>query len=140
LNNYHRGGIVDPRLKKNGFSRTKIFFTGVIAGIVISVLIGMAGVMYLIKNPKIILEKAADLGIKQAVVKTMRTVPREYIARKKDEILESANRFLQAYSQGTLSSKELNVLTQKIFESSADQEVTPEEMDDLLKIIDQFVH
>jgi hypothetical protein len=131
---------VDPRLKKNGFSRTKIFFTGVIAGIVISVLIGMAGVMYLIKNPKIILEKAADLGIKQAVVKTMRTVPREYIARKKDEILESANRFLQAYSQGTLSSKELNVLTQKIFESSADQEVTPEEMDDLLKIIDQFVH
>ena len=105
----------------------------------IIIVIGILGVTYIIKNPERMMEKVADLGIKQALVRTMRTVPRRYIAERKDDIVESANRFLQAYSQGNLSTRQLNTLTQKVFESTADQEITPEEMDDLLNTINQIV-
>lgn len=130
---------MDPRNRKRNFSKTGVFFTGLLTGVLIIIVIGILGVTYIIKNPERVMEKAADLGIKQAVVRTMRTVPRRYIAERKDDIVESTNRFLQAYSQGNLSSRELNTLTQKVFESTADQEITPEEIDDILEMINQFV-
>ncbi len=130
---------MDPRNRRRNFSRTGVFFTGFLSGVVIIIVIGILGVTYIIKNPERMMEKVADLGIKQALVRTMRTVPRRYIAERKDDIVESANRFLQAYSQGNLSTRQLNTLTQKVFESTADQEITPEEMDDLLNTINQIV-
>lgn len=130
---------MDPRNRKRNFSRTGVFFTGFLSGVVIIIVIGILGVTYIIKNPEMVMKKAADFGIKQVVVRTMKTVPRKYIAERKDDILESANRFLQAYSQGNLSARQLNTLTQKVFESTADQEITPEEIDDLLNTIHQIV-
>jgi len=130
---------VDPRNRRRNFSKAGVFFTGFFSGIVMIVVIGILGITYIIKNPERMMEKAADLGLKQAVVRTMKTIPRKYIAEKKDDIVDSANRFLQAYSRGNLSSRELNMLTQKVFESTADQEITPEEIDDLLNTVRQIV-
>jgi len=130
---------VDPRNRKRNFSKTGVFFTGFLSGVVIIIVIGILGITYIIKNPERVMKKAADFGIKQVVVRTMKTVPRKYIAERKDDIVASANRFLQAYSQGNLSTRQLNTLTQKVFESTADQEITPEEIDDLLNMINQIV-
>ena len=118
-------------------SKRGIFFAGVITGLCAAALFVIIGVFYILKNPQKVMDKAFDMGVRQAVVQTMRSVPRDYIAQRKDDMVESVNRFLQAYSQGLLSPQELQGLTQKAFAATADQKITPEEIDEILKTMNQ---
>lgn len=120
-------------------SKKGVFFAGVFAGLFAAALVVIIGVFYILKNPQKVMNKAFDMGVRQAVVQTMRSVPRDYISLRKDDMVESVNRFLQAYSQGLLSPQELQGLTQKAFAATADQKITPEEIDEILKTMNQTV-
>ena len=118
-------------------SKKGVFFAGVFTGLFAAALVVIIGVFYILKNPQKVMNKAFDMGVRQAVVQTMRSVPRDYISLRKDDMVESVNRFLQAYSQGLLSPQELQGLTQKAFAATADQKITPEEIDEILKTMNQ---
>jgi hypothetical protein len=126
-------------LNRRNERKTSKFLIGFVSGMLFTVLLVVASVFYLIKNPQKVMNKAFDMGVRRAVVQTLRSIPRDYIHMNKDEMVESVNHFLQAYSEGRLSSQELQDITQKAFAAIADQKITPEEIDEILKTMNQHI-
>ena len=119
-------------------SRTGPFFTGFFLGALVTVLVfvGLAG--YVIRNPKVVMNKAVDMGLNRVVNKTIQSAPQEYIGQRQDDIASTAQKLAQAYSQDRISPAEMDGLARKIFAAMGDQQITQTEIDDLLQTMNRL--
>lgn len=126
------------RRKQRGFSRGGTFFVGFFVGVLFSafVVVGLAG--YFIRYPQKIIVKAVDLGMNRVVEKTVESIPRDFVSERQEEITESAQRFAQAFTQNRISQADMNVLARKFFSVIADQKITPEEIDEILRLVNRY--
>lgn len=115
-----------------------MFLIGFFSGILVAalVLIAMAG--FFLRNPQMVLTHAVDLGAKRLVQKTMESAPREYIGQKQDEIAVSAQKFAKAFSENRISPADMQMLSAKFLGMLADQKITQQEIDEMLRMINQF--
>lgn len=125
------------RIQKQS-STAGVFFIGFFLGTIVTVLvlIGLAG--YMIRHPKVVMNKAVDLGLNQVVNKTIQTAPQAYIGERQDDIAITAQRLAKAYSENRISSAELDRLARKMFAAMADQQITQKEIDDLLETMNRL--
>ena len=125
------------RIQKQS-SRTGAFFIGFFLGALVTVLVlvGLAG--YVIRHPKVMMDKAMDIGLTSVVNKTIQSAPQEYIGQRQDDIANTAQKLAQAYSRNRISSAEMDGLARKIFAVMADQKITQTEIDDLLKTMNRL--
>jgi len=119
-------------------SRTGSFFIGFFLGALITVLIGIGLAGYLIRHPQVVMNKAVDMGLNRVVNKTIQTVPQTYIGQRQNDIATTAQKLAQAYSENRISPAEMDGLARKVFTAMADQQITKQEIDDLLKIMNQL--
>ena len=126
------------RRERRGSPRVGIFFIGFFVGILVSalVVVGLAG--YLIRHPKTLIEKAADVAVDRIVERAVQSVPKDFIAKRQEAIANSAHRLAQAYSENRITPAEMNLLAKKMFAAVADQKITPGEIDEILQFINRF--
>ena len=124
--------------KQRGFSKGGTFLVGFLVGMLVSVLIvvGLAG--YFIRHPQKIIEKAVDVGMSRVVEQAVQSIPKDYMARRQKDISESVRQLTQAFSEDRISSADIQKLSKKVLTAVADRKVTPEEIDELIGLIDQF--
>jgi hypothetical protein len=128
----------DVGREKKGFSRGGMFAIGFLLGILLTLLI-LAGITgYFMKHPQQVLVKVADYGIQQTVKKTAGSMPRDYIGARQDDIAKSAQQFAQAFSENKITQHEMGLIGRQFFLVMADQKITPDEIDRLLRMIDQY--
>jgi len=84
------------------------------------------------------MNKAVDMGLNRVVNKTIQTVPQTYIGQRQNDIATTAQKLAQAYSENRISPAEMDGLARKVFTAMADQQITKQEIDDLLKIMNQL--
>ena len=126
------------RKRQRGFSRAGTFFTGFLVGILVSALVLVGLASYLIKHPKTLIEKAADVVVDRVVERAVQSVPRDFVGLRQEAIANSAQRLAQAYYQNRLTPEELNELAKKAFRVLADQQITPEEIDEVLQLANRL--
>ena len=119
------------------FSKTGVFITGLIVGIVISGLMAIGFATYIVRNPQKVIVKVIDMGMDRVIERTIQTIPQDYIGQRQTEISMTAEKFAQAYSQNRISPEEMNFLASTFFQTIADQQITPAEIDRLLQLINQ---
>jgi hypothetical protein len=128
--------------QKSRSSKGGIFFIGFLVGVLATTLVILALFGYLIKNPRTVMVRAANLGmtkvVKKSVEKTVSSIPREYVAVRQETINRSVQGLTQAFSENRLSSADVQVLAGEFFRVMADQKITSREIDRLLKMIDQY--
>ena len=83
--------------------------------------------------------KAVDLGATRIIEKTVETIPKEYVVVRQDDINQSVMKVTQAYSEGRLTSTDIQDMGREVFQLVADQEITSEEIDRMIKLIDRIV-
>ena len=129
-----------------GKSTVGSFLSGLFFGILICVIaIGALG-YYAFNNPEKFMNKALALGgnqlietkVTETVNKTVESIPRDYVALKQKDINQSFNRLTTAYSEGKLSSTDMQMIAGQMYQIMADQKVTPKEIEKLLKFIDSL--
>ena len=129
---------MDRPREKRGFSRGGMFAIGFLLGILFTLLI-LAGVTgYVMKHPQQVLVKVADYGVRQTIQKTAQSMPRDYIGQRQNDIAKSAQEFAQAFSENRISQQEMALIGRQFFVVMADQRITPDEIDHLLRTIDQY--
>ena len=111
------------------------FFWGFFLGIVFVCLVAGAGVLYVLKNPGSLVAGAAELGFSGAVEKTVQSIPKQYVADHQGEINEAVDQFIRAYASDRISSEEIHVLSRRIMDAISDQQITPSEIDELLRLV-----
>lgn len=129
---------MDRIKEKKGFSRGGMFTIGFLLGILSTLLIlaGIAG--YAMKHPQQILVKVADYGVRKTIQKTTQSMPRDYIGQRQNDIARSAQQFAQAFSENRITQHEMALIGRQFFVVMADQKITPDEIDHLLRTIDQY--
>jgi hypothetical protein len=125
------------RRKKS--SGAGIFILGFLSGILVSgiIIISVAG--YFLRNPQRMLSKAVDIGLNRVVEQTIQSIPKEYVARKQQELVDTAARFAEAFSQNRISNAEVDRLSQMVIQTVIDRQVTAEEIDELLEAVNRIV-
>ena len=126
------------RRKQRGLSRGGTFLVGFFVGVLCSafVVVGLAG--YFIRYPQKIIVKAVDLGMNRVVEKTVQSIPRDFVSERQEEITASAQQFAQAFTQNRISQADMNVIAKKFFSVIADQKITPEEIDEILQLVNRY--
>ena len=124
---------------EKGFSRAGSFFIGFFLGMLVCVIIVIAALGYLISNPQPVIIKAVDLGATRIIERTVETIPKEYVVVRQDDINQSVMKVTQAYSEGRLTSSDIQNMGREVFQLVADQEITSEEIDRMIKLIDRVV-
>jgi hypothetical protein len=126
------------RKKRRSFSRGGTFLVGFFVGVLCSafVVVGLAG--YFIRYPQKIIVKAVDLGMNRVVEKTVQSIPRDFVSERQEEITASAQQFAQAFTQNRISQADMNVIAKKFFSVIADQKITPEEIDEILQLVNRY--
>lgn len=128
--------------QSSGFGK---FWAGLATGILISVAAGLIVLLGAMKNPRILLKGAQRFGLEQAVEKTairaasqtLQTIPKEYVALRQEVIGTTVRKLTDAYSNNKLSDNDISKITGRFYESIADQNVSPEEIDQILKMVDE---
>ena len=125
------------RIEKQS-SRTGSFFIGFFLGALVTVLVLIALAGYVIRNPKVVMTKAVDMGLNRVMNKTIQTAPQAYIGQRQGDIAITAQKLAQAYSENRISPAEMDYIARQVFAAMADQQITQKEIDDLLKIMNQL--
>ena len=128
----------------NGKSTVGSFFSGLFFGIFICLIAIVALGFYAFNNPDKFLNKALAMGggqlietkVTETVNKTVESIPRDFVALKQKDINRSFNKLTTAYSEGNLSSTDMQMIAGQMYQMMADQKVTPKEIEKLLKFID----
>jgi|GEM_PF-1144943 len=128
--------------QSSGFGK---FWAGLAAGILISIAAGLIVLLSVMKNPRMLLKAAQKFGLEQAVEntairaasQTLQTIPKEYVALRQEVIGTTVRKLTDAYSDNKLSDQDISRLTGSFYESIADQDVSPEEIDRFLKLVDE---
>ena len=124
--------------EKKRFSRGGMFAIGFLSGILFTLLI-LAGVIgYAMKHPQQVLVKVADYGVRQTIQKTAQSMPKDYIGQRQNDIAKSAQQFASAFSENRITQNEMGLIGRQFFVVMADQKITPDEIDHLLRTIDQY--
>jgi hypothetical protein len=122
-------------------SRIVLFIAGFFSGLIVSALIVVGVAYYAIQYPQKVIVRAVDFGIDKAVEKTVektiQSIPKDYIGKRQGEITSSAERFARAFSQDRISQEEANGIARQFLTSMADQQITPQEIDDLLRLVNR---
>ena len=119
-------------------SRVGSFLGGMVTGIFLMVVIFGAGILYLVRNPRLIVEKAVDMGMDRVVTRTLESLPREHIRTRENEIADLAQRVVRAYSQNRISPEDLDTFTQRAFSIVSDQKVTSAEVDEMIALAEKM--
>jgi hypothetical protein len=119
-------------------SKAGTFFIGFLVGILVSAAIVLVLAGYFIKHPKSIIDKAADVAVERVVEKTVQSVPKDYIGRQQEEIANTARRFADAFSQNRITPAQMNMLAKKMLAVIADQKITQNEIDEILRLMNRY--
>lgn len=128
--------------QNSGFGK---FWAGLAVGILISIAAGLILLLSAMKNPRMLLKAAQKYGLEQAVGKTamkaasrtLQTIPKDYVALRQEDIGSTVRKLTDAYSDNKLSDQDISRLTGRFYESIADQNVSPEEIDQFLNLVDE---
>lgn len=119
-------------------SRGKWFLLGALTGLIGAVLLALAAGLYAVKNPGIILNGVAGRSVEKVVSATLQSIPRETIKENHEEIVEAVRQLSYAYAEDRLPSDTFRDLSSKTFAIVADRQVTPKEIDDLIRSIKRY--
>jgi len=122
----------------NKRSRAGAFFSGFFSGILFCVLLGLAGALYVLNNPPAAALKVGKAGVSRVVKQVSRSIPKDYMALHQDEITDVLSRFVRAYAAGLVTPEDMDALTQRAFEFSADQTITETEIETMLQLIGEY--
>jgi hypothetical protein len=126
------------RRTKKRVSRGKWFFLGWLTGMISILLLILAAGLIVMKNPGIVLSGLAGKRVEKVVTRTLQTIPKETIREKHDEIIEAVRHLSYAYADDRLPPTALQDLSSRTFTAVADQQVTAEEIDDLIRSIHRY--
>lgn len=124
---------------EKGFSRAGSFFIGFFLGMLVCVIIVIAALKYVISNPQPVIIKAVDLGATRLIEKTVETIPKEYVVVHQNDINQSVMKVTQAYAEGRLTSSDIQSMGREVFQLIADQEITSDEIDRMIRLINRIV-
>jgi len=128
--------MIGERSQRRG--RVASYFSGFFSGIIVAVIIGLASGLYLLKNPPVAVMKVANAGVSRVIRKVNASMPKAYMAKNQNEISDLLSRFVKAYANGKISPEDMDILTQKAFEASADQKITEQEIRQMLDLIKKY--
>ena len=120
-------------------SKSGIFFSGLLVGILVSAVAAVAVAAYAIRHPQRVMRKGAEVVVRQVVQQTMQSLPREVIEQRQDAISESARRFIEAFSANRISDEEMQTLALTGLDMMDDRQITADEIDRFLKLMNQVV-
>lgn len=120
------------------FSKGGLFFIGLFTGVLVSVVACLSIASYLLKNPQKIVGKAVDMGMNRVIVKTMETVPREFVSQRETEITSAAQRFATAFSQNKIPPEKISELARMGFTIMQDQRITTKEIDEVIQAVNRI--
>ncbi|HEX9934864.1 MAG TPA: hypothetical protein VGB38_06670 [bacterium] len=120
------------------FSKAGMFFIGFFSGLLAAAVLLVVSAGYVFKHPQIVLTKAGDFGIRRVFEKTVESAPREYIGQKQDEIAVTAQKFAKAFSESRISPADMQLITVRLVSVMADQKITPDEVDETLRMMNRF--
>jgi hypothetical protein len=120
------------------FSKAGMFIVGFFSGLLGAALVLVLLAGYVLKHPQAILIKAGDFGIKHVVEKTVESAPKAYIGEKQDEIASTAQKMAKAFSENRISPADMQMLAARFMGMMADQNITKEEIDEVLRLMNQF--
>jgi hypothetical protein len=120
------------------FSKMGMFFVGFFTGILLLSLAGVIAAGYVLKNPQAVMAKVAYPQVGKIIEKTAATAPKEYIGQKQDDIAVTAQAFARAYSESRISPDDIQLLGARVFAVLSDQQITPAEIDDLLRTMKAY--
>jgi hypothetical protein len=120
-------------MSNDHFSKTGMFFVGFFTGILLLALAGIFAAGYTLRHPQAVMAKVGYPQMGKMIEKTVSTAPKEYIGRKGDDIAVTAQAFARAYSENRISSDDVQLLGARIFAVMADQQITPAEIDEILR-------
>jgi hypothetical protein len=124
--------------EKKRFSRGGMFAIGFFSGVLLTLLIAAGVIGYAMKHPQQVLVKVADYGVRQTIQKTAQSMPKDYIGQRQNDIARSAQQFASAFSENRITQNEMGLIGKQFFVVMADQKITPDEIDHLLRTIDQY--
>jgi hypothetical protein len=120
------------------FSRVGMFTVGFFTGILVVAVAGLFLVRILLRNPQAVIAKLAVPKVAQIVQKTVATAPREYIGEKQDDIAVTAQAVARAYSENRITPDDMQDIGTKVFSVMADQRITPQEIDEVLRMLKEY--
>ena len=130
-----------------GGSKIGTFFFGLFIGLILAGLLTLGAGFYLMQNPQKILNKVKVSGarimvekqIQRAMVKTVNTIPKSYVAMHQDDIIQRFEKLTVAYSTGALTVDDIYLLYSEFFEIAGDGALHPEEVDVFLSKVDSVI-
>lgn len=125
--------------RRRNASRWGSFFIGFILGVVISGLLAAGAIVTMLRNPQKILVKAVDLGIARAAQKTVESIPRAYVAERQEEITNTVRELTRAYHENRLDAEGVKAITGRFVDVVADQQVTSDEIEALINLVDDII-
>lgn len=131
------------RRRKSGFGA---FFAGFFIALFLVAISGYILMNYALNNPQKIAEKAAKFGLVkiaektviQTVTKTVYSIPRDQVALRQDRINRSVQGITQAFSENRIEFDDLQILGDQVFRAAADQQITAQEIDSMLDLMEQL--
>jgi hypothetical protein len=115
------------------FSKAGMFFVGFFSGVLVVAVAGILAARYVMAHPQAIVARVGYPQVGKIIEKTVATAPREYIGQKGDDIAVTAQAFARAYSENRISSDDVQLLGARVFSIMADQRITPDEIDEILR-------
>ncbi|MBN1780872.1 hypothetical protein JW948_07095 [bacterium] len=127
-------------------SKAGAFILGFLFGIVLSVIVALVMIRSVVENPQKVISKAQDLGmgrvvekaVEKSVQKTVSSIPQEVVAVRQDDINRTVQNLTEAYAENRITPTDMQLIAGRFFGMMADQKITPQEMDDMLRFINQM--
>ncbi len=120
------------------------FFAGFFTGLLLVVILGLLIGLYIVQHPQKLIASAEKMGarkivqkqMQQVMVKTVNTIPKDYVALHQDEIVKKFQQVTTAYSTGILTTDDIFTLYNDFFMMAGDGQIQPNEIDQMLKQVD----
>jgi hypothetical protein len=125
-------------MSNGGFSKGGSFFVGFLLGLLAAALAGFLSARYILRHPQQVMARVAMPRVNQMVQRTMSSAPREYIGEKQDDIGTTAHALARAYSEGRVTPEDMQAIGGRLFAMMADQQITPKEIDEVLRMIHKY--
>jgi len=134
------------RTNPSGASKFGAFVGGVFFGILIAAVAMLLFMRYFIRNPQTVLSRAENLGVQKvvekavekSVQKTVASIPQDVVAVRQDDINRTVQNLTEAYSENRITPTDMQLIAGKFFGMMADQKITPEEMDEMLRFMNRM--
>ena len=122
------------------------FIFGFFVGILISGIAAFLFIRYMMDHPQVIVTRAQDLGmnkvvekvVEKSVGKTISSIPQDVVQVRQDDINRTVQNFTEAYAGNRITPMEMQLIAGKFFGLMADQQITPQEMDEMLNFMNEM--